>query len=102
MLNAVAARFKNVEVFVSAIVPTTANAKFSGGTSLGVYQGLAMPAEVVQFTSSEGVMGRYVVIQCDNNNHMNVAGIFVYSDYSHEKTKFIDYDYFLVTKNFPF
>ena len=62
-----AARLKNVEVFISATLLTTATTKFDGGALLGKFQGPGKAGEVVQLTSSDGLMGRYVIIQINSN-----------------------------------
>ena len=79
-----AARFRNVEVRVAVMVPTSAAERFAGGALLGSFEGPGKPGESVEFSDCTGVMGKYVVIQSSSNHHLHIAEVTVYSDYSHE------------------
>ena len=82
--SSTAARFRNVEVRVAVMVPTTAAERFAGGSLLGTFEGPGKPGETVEFSDCKGVMGKYVVIQCSSNQHLHITEVAVYTDYSHE------------------
>ena len=68
-------RTRNVEVRVSNELPTTADVMFLGGEFLGGYKGPAQNGEIVNITSSQTLQGRYVIIQMDSNDYLDLAEV---------------------------
>ena len=66
-----AARTRNVVVKISDQLPTTAASMFSGGDLLGTFAGPGTPGQRIEIISGNNwlvKMGRYVIVQMDNDN----------------------------------
>ena len=66
-----AARTKNIEVRISDQLPASAASMFSGGDLLGTFAGPGTPGQLIEIASGVNwlmKMGRYVIVQMDNDN----------------------------------
>ena len=66
-----AARTKNIEVRISDQLPASAASTFSGGDLLGTFAGPGTPGQRIEIASGGNwlmKMGRYVIVQMDNDN----------------------------------
>ena len=94
-----AARTRQVEIRLAEELPTSSTTMFTGGALLGTFPGPAASGQQVDIKSGSNwatLYGRYVVVQMNNNDVLNLAevvtyGIRLFKGKSSEQTFVIHY-----------
>merc|ERR1711872_20529 len=71
-------RTKNVKVWVGNTLPTTTDTEYSQGTLLGQFKGPGTNRQVIPFSSSRGLEGKYVIVQMTGTDYINLGEIEVF------------------------
>merc|ERR1712037_536906 len=72
-------RLRNFEVRVSNTQPLIGDKKFTDGTKIGpTFRGPASDNQIIDFFAPHDVSGKWVVLQMQNRDHLNLAEVIVY------------------------
>merc|ERR1712133_268746 len=68
-------RTKNVKVWVGNTLPNTTDTEYSQGDLLGEFKGPGTNRQVIPLSNSQGLEGKYVIVQMTGTNYINLAEI---------------------------
>jgi len=73
-------RTKNMKVWIGDYLPTTTDTEYSQGALIGTFMGPGTTGQVIEVTSQNGFVGKFVVVQMSLTQAINLAEIEVFGE----------------------